>query len=51
MLSWALGDGGGQTADFRSSCCGSVVTNPTRIHGDSGSIPGPAQWAKDPVLL
>ena len=25
---------------FRSFCCGSVVTNPTGIHEDTGSIPG-----------
>ena len=33
------------------SHCGSVLTNPTSILEDAGSIPGLAQWVKDPVLL
>ena len=35
---------------YQSSRCSSVVTNSTGIHVDVGSIPGPAQWVKDPAL-
>ena len=35
---------------LRSSCLGSVVTNPTGIHEDLGSILGLAQGVEDPVL-
>ena len=35
----------------RSSHCGSVMTNPTIIYEDVGSIPDLLQWVKDPALL
>ena len=32
--------------EFRSSHCGSAVTNLTGIHEDMGLIPGLAQWGQ-----
>ena len=36
---------------LESSCHGSVVNEANRKHGVTGSIPGLAQWVKDPVFL
>ena len=38
-----------KTRNKRSSHCGSVVKKPTSIHEVPSSIPGLAQWVKDPA--
>ena len=40
-----------QNRKFRVPVVAQCLMNPTRNHEVEGSIPGLAQWVKDPVLL
>ena len=50
LLVFVLFLGASHQTSFGSSCRGAAETNPTRNHEVAGSIPGLAQWVKDPAL-
>ena len=51
-LAWELpyAQGAAPPQKKRSSCGGSVVSNPITIHAGASAIPGLTQWVKDLAL-